>query len=75
MVGLWQPDGSASVGLIFSEMTHLDIRRRLLHHDGGGRMPALNNHGGFGRWDFIEIADPRDAEDTIRTSLQKGTKP
>lgn len=29
-------------------------------------IPAVNNHGGFGRWDFIEIADPWDAENTIR---------
>ena len=25
-------------------------------------VPAVNNHGGFGRWAFIEIADPWDAE-------------
>ncbi len=37
-------------------------------------VPAVNNHGGFGRWEFIEIADPWDAENTIRTSLQKGTQ-
>ena len=37
--------------------------------------PAINNHGGFGRWAFIEIADPWDAKNTIRASLQKGTKP
>ena len=29
-------------------------------------VPAVNNHGGFGRWAFIEIADPWDAENTIR---------
>ena len=38
-------------------------------------VPAINNHGGFGRWAFIEIADPWDAKNTIRASLQKGTKP
>ncbi len=36
-------------------------------------VPAVNNHGGFGRWAFIEIADPWDAENLIRTSLRKGT--
>jgi type III restriction enzyme len=36
-------------------------------------VPAVNNHGGFGRWTFIEIADPWDAENLIRTGLQKGT--
>jgi len=24
-------------------------------------VPAVNNHGGFGRWAFIEIDDPWDA--------------
>jgi type III restriction enzyme len=38
-------------------------------------VPAINNHGGFGRWAFIEIADPWNAENLIRASLQKGTKP
>ena len=32
-------------------------------------VPAVNNHGGFGRWDFIEIGDPWDAENTIRACL------
>jgi len=35
-------------------------------------VPAVNNRGGFGRWGFIEIADPWDAENLIRTSLKKG---
>ena len=38
-------------------------------------VPAVNNHGGFGRWAFIEIADPWDAANAIRTSLEKGTGP
>ena len=25
-------------------------------------VPAVNNHGGFGRWAFVEITDPWDAE-------------
>jgi len=29
-------------------------------------VPAVNNHGGFGRWGFVEINDPWDAENTIR---------
>ena len=29
-------------------------------------VPAVNNHGGFGRWAFIEITDPWDAANTIR---------
>jgi type III restriction enzyme len=32
-------------------------------------VPAINNHGGFGRWDLIEIRDPWDAKNTIRTVI------
>jgi type III restriction enzyme len=32
-------------------------------------IPAINNHGGFGRWAFIEITDPWDAKNTIRARL------
>ena len=38
-------------------------------------IPAVNNHGGFGRWDFIEIDDPWDADNLIRASLKVGTTP
>jgi len=34
-------------------------------------VPAINNHGGFGRWAFIEIADPWDAQNLIRVFLRK----
>jgi type III restriction enzyme len=34
-------------------------------------VPAVNNHGGYGRWDFIEIADPWDAGNLIRAHLSK----
>jgi type III restriction enzyme len=34
-------------------------------------IPAINNHGGFGRWAFLEIVDPWDAKNTIRAFLQK----
>lgn len=34
-------------------------------------VPAVNNHSGFGRWDFLEISDPWDAENTIRGHLRK----
>ncbi len=34
-------------------------------------IPAVNNHGGYGRWDFIEIADPWDAANLIRAQLAK----
>ncbi len=32
-------------------------------------VPAVNNHGGFGRWAFVEIADPWDANSTLRAFL------
>jgi type III restriction enzyme len=32
-------------------------------------VPAMNNHGEFGRWVFIEITDPWDAQNTIRRFL------
>ena len=31
--------------------------------------PAVNNHGGFGRWVFVEVTDPWDAARTIRGLL------
>jgi len=34
-------------------------------------VPAVNNHGGFGRWAFVEATDPWDAQRTIRAALSK----
>jgi len=34
-------------------------------------VPAVNNHGGFGRWGFIEVADPWDAQNLIRGFLKQ----
>lgn len=36
-------------------------------------VPAMNNYGGFGRWAFMEIVDPWDAQNTIRAFI-KGEK-
>lgn len=33
-------------------------------------VPAVNNHGGFGRWAFVEVTDPYDAVNTIRSVLR-----
>lgn len=33
-------------------------------------VPAINNHGGFGRWAFLEVADPWDAQNLIRGFLK-----
>ena len=32
-------------------------------------VPAVNNHGAFGRWAFLEITDPWDAKNRIRDAL------
>ncbi|MBI5238301.1 MAG: DEAD/DEAH box helicase family protein [Deltaproteobacteria bacterium] len=32
-------------------------------------VPAINNHGGLGRWAFIEVADPWDVKKTIRSAI------
>ena len=34
-------------------------------------IPAANGHGEFGRWDFLEISDPWDAENAIRARFAK----
>jgi type III restriction enzyme len=32
-------------------------------------IPAVNGHGGFGRWGFVEVTDPYDAAGTVRSAL------
>ncbi len=32
-------------------------------------VPAVNNHGGYGQWAFLEISDPWDAKNLIRAFL------
>ena len=32
-------------------------------------IPAVDNHGGFGRWAFIEITDPWNAQNQIRSAM------
>jgi type III restriction enzyme len=32
-------------------------------------VPAINHHGRFGRWAFLEVADPWDAQQLIRSFL------
>ena len=34
-------------------------------------VPAINNHAGFGRWAFINVADPWDAQNLIRGFLKQ----
>ena len=35
---------------------------------------AINNHGGFGHWGFIEISDPWNAKNMISTFLENMKK-
>ncbi len=34
-------------------------------------VPAVNHHRVFGRWDFVDITDPWDAENTVRAHLRR----
>jgi type III restriction enzyme len=34
-------------------------------------VPAINNHGGYGRWGFVEVTDPWEAKKTIREYLRQ----
>lgn len=34
-------------------------------------VPAVNSHSGFGRWAFVEVRDPWDAANTIRSAISK----
>jgi hypothetical protein len=34
-------------------------------------VPAVNNHGAFGRWAFLEVDDPYDVLEPIRTILDR----
>jgi type III restriction enzyme len=36
-------------------------------------VPAVNNHGGFGRWAFVEITDPWDAKSPIVAAANAST--
>ncbi|MCC7018446.1 MAG: DEAD/DEAH box helicase family protein [Ardenticatenales bacterium] len=33
-------------------------------------VPAVNNHGGFGRWGFVEVGDPYEAQGVIRAVVR-----
>ena len=33
-------------------------------------VPSVNNFGGFGKWGFVEISDPWDAKNLIRSYLE-----
>jgi len=33
-------------------------------------VPAVNNHGGLGRWAFVEVSDPYNCQTQLRAALQ-----
>jgi type III restriction enzyme len=33
-------------------------------------VPAVNNHGAYGRWSYVEVSDPWAAEDLIRSTVR-----
>jgi type III restriction enzyme len=33
-------------------------------------VPAVNNHGGFGRWQYLEITDPTTAKADLKAAFQ-----
>ena len=37
-------------------------------------VPAVNNHGAFGRWAFVEVTDPYDALEAIRAVVNQGAQ-
>jgi len=37
-------------------------------------VPAVNNHGGYGRWAFLEIDDPWDAQSSIREAIGSSSR-
>jgi type III restriction enzyme len=37
-------------------------------------VPAVNNHGGFGRWDIVEVLDPWNAANQIRGWMRDKSK-
>jgi hypothetical protein len=34
-------------------------------------VPAVNNNGGFGRWAFLEVTDPWNAEGQLRSAVAR----
>jgi len=37
-------------------------------------VPAINNHGGFGRWGFVEVGDPWDAKQMLQSLEHRNGK-
>jgi type III restriction enzyme len=35
-------------------------------------VPAVNAHGGLGRWTFLEVADPWNTQQLVRAAIRNG---
>ena len=38
-------------------------------------VPAVNNHGGLGRWTFVEVTDPYDCQTQLRAAIASAAAP
>ena len=74
------PPKNPTTPIPFSATKHADKRTNIPTAGGEDKaekcktarnlwVPAINNHGGYGRWAFLESTDPWDAVGTIRTTL------
>jgi len=54
---------------VFHTGSQRDWRKVVVAMQTKNTSAAANDHGGFGRWAFLEIVDPWDAKNTIRKHL------
>ncbi|OLD21055.1 MAG: hypothetical protein AUJ01_03030 [Acidobacteria bacterium 13_1_40CM_3_65_5] len=78
-----EPDRSAGLKACATAVAAFDVLNLMIEVTGEARkdkvakvtrartlwVPAVNNHGGFGRWAFVEVTDPWDAQRTIRAAV------
>lgn len=65
-------DGGPDLLNLILEVTGEKRKEKMAKVDAARTLwvPAVNNHGGFGRWAFLEITDPWNAKSTIRDFLK-----
>jgi type III restriction enzyme len=66
------PDGLLNLVVEVSGQSERKDKLTKAFHAKNFWVPAVNNHDGFGRWGYIEIIDPWNAETAIRAALQDG---
>lgn len=69
-------DGGPDLLNLILEVTGEKRREKFAKVDTARNLwvPAVNNHGGFGRWAFLEITDPWDAKNAIREFLKTSSE-